>query len=82
MKKCFFVFETPGYPVNGVVLLQFQNNEIVCFYLRRSRQVLELCELLLLLLWGGGSSLYEYNLAAYCMRTILRLHKFPSGWDP
>ena len=39
------------------------------FYLRRSRQVLELWELLvlLLLLWGGGSSLSEYNLAAYCI---------------
>ncbi len=31
---------------------------------------------------GGGSSLSECNFAAYCMRTVLRLHKFPSGWDP
>ncbi len=31
---------------------------------------------------GGGSSLWEYNLAAYFMRTVLRLHKFLTGRDP
>ncbi len=51
------------------------------FYLRRSRQVLELWEMLLLLL-RGGRSLSEYNLAASLLYTVFRLHKFPSGLDP
>ncbi len=44
------------------------------FYLRRSRQVLELFELVLFLL--GGSSL----IVNYCM--VFRLNNFTSGWDP
>ncbi len=50
--------------------------------MRRSRHVLELRELLLLLLWGGeGSSLSEHNLAAYCKRYIGFINSL-RGWDP
>ncbi len=52
------------------------------FYLRRSRQVLELWELLLLLLWGV-SSLSGHNIAINMkLAPKLRLHKFTLGWDP
>ncbi len=56
------------------------------FYLRRSRQVLELQKLLLVAVvcGGGGLLVWQFVKAKYVstILSIKRLHKFSSGWDP
>ncbi len=62
-----FKNQAPCIVVALFSLISHTHTHTHSFYLRQSRQVLELWELLVLLLWGG-SSLSEHKLAAYCIR--------------
>ncbi len=56
----------------------------ILFFMRRSRQVLELCELLLVVVcvWGGQFVWVQHRFLSTIQCFLLRLHKFSSRWDP